>query len=750
MEGRDVGEFAARLRRLRDAAALTQEELADRAGLTTNAIGALERGERRRPYPHTVRALSEALRLDEPERAALAAAARTRPAPLPALGVADRSTVESGPPLVGRRRELQEVVAAVTSGSTRLLTITGPGGVGKTRLATEAARRAAAHFGDAVTAVELATVPEPALVLPTIADALGVGQSVASDPLTTVVDHLGRRPRLLVLDNLEHLLPAAPDIARLLDACPGVVVLATSRASLRLRAEQDLPLAPLSLPDTPDLASVAASGAGQMLLDRARAVAPAFVLTERTAPAIASICRRLDGLPLALELAAAHARLLTADVLLARLDQAISSPRSRDLPHRQSTMRATLDWSHELLTLDEQTTLRRLSVFAGGFGLEAAERVVGDDVDAFTALSGLVDQSMVLALPEAGGRYRLLEPVRQYAAARLAESGGADAVLDRHTEWVCAFGHLARDALRGADQGAWLDLLEVEHANQRAALERLVDRGRLSVAARLLCDTWLGWALRGYAAEGLAWTARIRSRDAALDETGLAYLELATAGLRYATGDLSGTAAAGRAAEDHDPRTTPPVWRDALILRGSAEMGLGRPEAAETLHRAMAEAAAVDDLWAMAHSLLAEGQRLLTLGDFDAAATRLAEAERLARDLGSPFTLATVLNVRGTQSLLVGDEDAAARALSGEHPALGRGRYDVDAGLRAARPGHRGRPARSAGGGWGALRRGSDDQRRVVTGRGVPAGPALRTGRSGSGAKRARRRRVRGGLGARS
>jgi predicted ATPase/DNA-binding XRE family transcriptional regulator len=658
MDGRDVGEFATRLRRLRDAAGLTQEELAERAGLTVKAIGALERGERRRPYPHTVRVIGDALGLDDTARADLAAAARP-PRAGPAGGAAaEPRPVDSGPPLVGRRRELGDLVAALTSGSTRLLTLTGPGGVGKTRLAAEAARRAAADFEGAVTVVELAAVRDPALLMPTVAQALGVAQGVSQDAATAVAEHLGTRRRLLVLDNLEQLLPAVPEIAQLVDACPDVVVLVTSRAPLRLRAEQDQPLAPLSLPAAADRASVAASGAGQMLLDRARAVAPTFALTERTAPAIAAICRQLDGLPLALELAAAHARLLSADALLARLDQAVSSPRVRDLPDRQSTMRATLDWSHDLLTLDEQVTLRRLSVFAGGFGLDAAEDVVGGDVDAFAALAGLVDQSMVLALPEPDARYRLLEPVRQFAAARLAESGEADQVADRHTAWVCRLGHEARAGLRGREQGTYLDLLEREHANQRAALARLIATGRLDAAARLLADTWLAWALRGYAAEGLDWVERVRG-SGVLEPAGAAFLELAAAGLRYATGDVVGTASAGAAAVDHDPGTDPPIRQDALTLQGSGEVFLGRPGAESTLARAMAAADAIEDPWAKAHAQLAEGQRLMILGRFAEATETLADAERFARALGSPFTLAVVLNVRATQDLLVGDDEAA-------------------------------------------------------------------------------------------
>jgi len=241
--------------------------------------------------------------------------------------------------------------------------------------------------------------------------------------------------------------------------------------------------------------------------------------------------------------------------------------------------------------------------------------------------------------------------------ARLAESGEADQVADRHTDWMCRLGHEARDGLRGRDQGTYLDLLETEHDNQRAAFTRLLGAGRFDEAARLLADTWMAWALRGYAAEGLGWAEQVRAGE--LEPAGRAHLEVATAGLRYATGDLEGTASAAAAAVHHDPGTHPPIRQDALILQGSGEVFLGLPGAAATLVRAVEAAEAVQDGWAKAHAQTTEGQRLLTLGRFDEATAVLTEAERFARDLGSPFTLATVLNVRATQDMVVGDDDAA-------------------------------------------------------------------------------------------
>ncbi len=600
---------------------MSQEELADRAGLTAKAIGALERGERRRPYPHTVRALADALGLDEADRAELVAAGRPeRPRQPTGLGpstglpvaAGSSSAVASDPtPLVGRGRELFDVVTALTTGPTRLLTVTGPGGVGKSRLALDAARRVADLRGVPLVVVELAPVSDPALVVPTIAQALAVPPSAAGDartPVQRVAAALGAQWRLLLLDNLEHLLPAASDLALILDACPGVVVLATSRAPLRIRHERDFPLAPLDLPARPDLAGVTESAAARLLLDRARTVSPGFALTERTAPAVAQICRRLDGLPLALELAAAHARFLGPEALLDRLDQALSAPRARDVPERHSTMRATLDWSHDLLTLDEQRGLRRLAVFAGGFTLDAADVVLGDDLDAFTVLAGLVDQSVVQ--PETD-RYRLLEPVRQYARARLDEAGESDAAADRLAGWVGELAQDSRRRLRTDEQAETLDLLQVEHGNIRAALVRLLDTDRPDAAARVLSHTWLSWALRGTAAEGLDWTKRVRHRPgwSSSSAGGRAHLELAGAGLAYATGDLDATGEAAATAVAMGRAHAPEVVAEALVLLGSARAFMGSAtQAEESLREAERLACADGDEWVQTHARLADGQ----------------------------------------------------------------------------------------------------------------------------------------------
>ena len=424
---------------------------------------------------------------------------------------------------VGRKRHLAEIKSLLAA--TRLVTLTGPGGCGKTRLALRAAGELALDFEDGVWLVELASLTDPALVPQATAAAMGVQDRPDTALEEALADHLKARHALIVLDNCEHLLHACARLAEgLLHAVPGVRILATSRESMHVPAEVSWPVPSLTLPP-PDIPSEAGrfpagqtqgSEAVQLFIDRARAVSPGLSLTDENAAAIARICRRLDGIPLALELAAARAKVLAVGQIAERLDDAVGllSAGSRTAWSRQQTLKATLDWSHDLLSPDERCLFRRLAVFSGGCSVEAIEdvcsHVSGAAPGAFGMLARLVDKSLVQVQDYREiKRYRLLEPVRQYAEVLLSASGEESAVRDAHANWYANYVERAGTEVNGEEQAAWYALLEAEHDNLRSVLKRCLEGGDIDAGLQMASRLWHFWMMRGHFLEGLRWIEQL-------------------------------------------------------------------------------------------------------------------------------------------------------------------------------------------------------------------------------------------------
>ena len=444
---------------------------------------------------------------------------------------------------IGRAREIAEGQRLLEKA--RLVTLTGPGGTGKTRLSLRIAEESAAAFGDGTFFVPLAPISDPELVPSTIAHSLGVQVSGSEMPLLRVLDHIKGKRMLLVLDNFEQILPAAPVVGQLLGASPALKVIASSRAPLRISGEQEFPVPPLELPDPerlPAIEVLAQSDAVRLFIERAMAVRPDFRVTPENAAAVAEIVYRLDGLPLAIELAAARVKVLTPQAMLPKLRQGLDmlASTARDLPERQRTLRGAIAWSWALLSEAEKRLFARLAVFVAGAMLPQLEEVSGE-AEVLDALSALVEQSLVRQSDLDGEpRFRMLVTIREYALERLNESGEGDEVRARHARAYLSLAERSRPYVQGSDQKRWLDLLEQEHDNLRAALESSIADGRGDDACRLVSALWRFWQVRGHLVEGTRWCERVL----ALPMSGVPPLVLmgaleAAGGIAYWRGDFS-------------------------------------------------------------------------------------------------------------------------------------------------------------------------------------------------------------------
>jgi predicted ATPase/DNA-binding XRE family transcriptional regulator len=560
MDAADDRSFGALLREFRLAARLSQEALAERAGMSARGISDLERGIHRAPYQQTVNLLLDALELNREQRAVMTAAARRPPrmtaVPLRSQTSPRHNLPEEATSFIGRAAEVAMLKDLLQRPQVRLVTLTGPGGSGKTRLALRAAASLLAEFPDGVFFVSLAAITDPQVVPSAIAAALTLRERDGHGPMDAVLDYLGGRSALVVLDNIEHLPDASGLLPELLEHCPDLRLLVTSRAVLHLSWEVIVEVQPLAVPDpgsSIDLHALSRYEGVALFIERARAADPAFTVTGQDASAVAEICSRLDGLPLAIELAAARLRLLPPQALLGRLSSRLTflTGGARDRPTRQQTLRAAIDWSYSLLDDREQRLFARLAVFAGGCALEAAETIGSIATDAedgdasvLDCAASLIDKSLLrrndpAASPQA--HLRMLDTIREYALERLADSGEEAAVRRQHASYFLSLAEQAATGLKGPDRTAWLNRLENEHDNLRAALQWAKEHREVRTGLRLAVALEQFWELRSYLSEGARWLAELL--DIARDqEPDLKAAALRIAGNRTFAFDISSAA----------------------------------------------------------------------------------------------------------------------------------------------------------------------------------------------------------------
>ena len=545
---------------------------------------------------------------------------------------------------IGREREMTAVRDLLVT--TRLLTLTGAGGSGKTRLALQVATDLLEEFAHGVWWVELAALSDPLLVPQAVASVVGIPERAELTVTEALADALRPKHLLLVLDNCEHLLAACvPLIETLLHTCSQVHILVTSRETLTITGETIWLVLPLRVPDTyqpPPIDGLLTYEAVQLFVERARSVLPAFTLTADNASAVVQVCRRLDGMPLAIELAAARIRALSVEQIVARLNDTyrLLTGGSRSALPRQQTLRAAMDWSYDLLSAQEQACFRRLSVFAGSFPLEAAEAICAEEpgaayeaYDVLDILSSLIEKSLVL-MEQRGGeaRYRLLEPVRQYGQDKLQECAEAATVRRTHRDWYARLAAQAEAATLEAQQESWFERLEAEHDNLRVALAWSLEQQEAETAAQMGAAIWRFWHLRGYMSEGRSVLERALASFS--EQNAVRAKALNVAAILASFQD------------------------DYLTARTLAEESLA-------LSRALAEQKQTG------YALYILGRLARIEGNYAGAAAFFEESLSLVRQLGQPYDIALVLSGLGLTVLYLG-EDERATALCEESLALSR------------------------------------------------------------------------------
>lgn len=633
---------------------LTQDELARRVGCALSTLQKFETDERR-PSKQIAELLARELDIPADERAAFVRYARAAsdalPSPPPAVmrvpapwRTQQRSCTNlpaQSTPLIGRDDDIVRAYNLFTSRNVRLLTLTGPAGVGKTRLGIQVAENLLDEFEDGVHFIALAAIRDPELIGAAIAQALALKETKGQPLAERVKEHLADRRVLLLLDNFEQVIAAALFVAELLAACAWLKVLVTSRAPLCIRAERQFPVAPLALPNPAQLQDVAALSrfpAVTLFVDRAQSAQPAFVLTAENAAAVANICARLDGLPLAIELVAARVNQLSPQMLVAQLAHKHAPLRilgggARDLPLRHRTLRNAIGWSYDLLHAQEQTLFARMSVFVGGCTQEAAQVICSGAIpnDPYIAdgLASLVDKSLLRRHESVDGalRFTMLETIREYALEKLTASGEGEAISKQHAAYFVAQAEAAEGHLTGPQQTEWLRRLEREYDNMRAALQWALEHGEALLAARLGGALRHFWVMHGHLAEGRRWLERAHSalvaQSAASPASVLVKLLNSEGCLAYYQGDYS-------------------------AARAFFERGL-------------ALARAQDDKWGMAFALDGLGVLATNFGDYEQAVAWAQSSLELSRAIGAKWLCAVTLINLGELARLQGDYRQATR-----------------------------------------------------------------------------------------